>query len=253
VKKAQGEGVRVTADQYPWTASGTSMAAALLPRWAEAGGREALLGRLADSATRARIAGEMRDNMRRRGGAASLRIISLSRGVDSAALGKTLEEYARLKGLDPIEAAIAVIKAGGTGLASFNMNEADIETFMKEPFVMTGSDGSGGHPRKYGTYPRKIRRYVLDKPVITMERMIQASSAQVAETVGLKERGRLREGFWGDVIVFDPATIRETATYDDPERLAVGMRWVFVNGVAAVSDGKLTGALPGQALKRGAP
>ena len=133
------------------------------------------------------------------------------------------------------------------------MNEADIEAFMKEPFVMTGSDGSGGHPRKYGTYPRKIRRYVLDKSVITMERMIQASSAQVAETVGLKERGRLREGFWGDVIVFDPATIRETATYDDPERLAVGMRWVFVNGVAAVSDGKLTGALPGQALKHGAP
>ena len=101
--------MRATAVQYPWTASGTSMAAALLPRWADGGGREALLGRFADPATRARIVTEMRDNMRRRGGAASLRIISLSRGVDSAALGKTLEEYAKLKGLDPIEAAIAVI------------------------------------------------------------------------------------------------------------------------------------------------
>lgn len=253
IKRAQAEGVRVTADQYPWTASGTSMAAALLPRWAEAGGRDSLVARLADPSTRSRIVAEMSDNMRRRGGAASLRMISISRGVDPAALGKTLDEYARGKRLDPIEAALGIIQAGSAGLASFNMNEQDIEAFMKEPFVMTGSDGSGGHPRKYGTYPRKIRRYVLDKPVITMERMIQASSAQVAETFGIPQRGRLREGYLADVIVFDPASIREVATYDEPERLSQGIRWVYVNGIAAVADGRLTGALPGRPLSKVAP
>ncbi len=253
IRKAQADGIRVTADQYPWTASGTSMGAALLPRWAEAGGRDSLIARLADPPTRARIVAEMRDNMRRRGGAASLRMISVSPGVDPAALGKTLDEYARGKSLDPIEAALGIIQAGSAGLASFNMNEQDIEAFMKEPFVMTGSDGSGGHPRKYATYPRKIRRYVLDKPVITMERMIQASSAQVAETFGIPQRGRLREGYLADLIVFDPSTIREVATYDQPEKLSEGMRWVYVNGIAAVANGHLTGALPGRALSKVAP
>jgi N-acyl-D-aspartate/D-glutamate deacylase len=175
-------------------------------RWAEAGGRDSLLARLADASTRARIAAEMRDNLRRRGGASTLLVTSVSRGVDPAALGKTLEEYAGTRGVDPIEAAIGVIQSGSAGLASFNMTEPDIETFMKQPFVMTGSDGSGGHPRKYGTYARKIRRYVLDKPVITMERMVQASSAQVAETFGLPRRGRLAPGYFADVIVFDPKT-----------------------------------------------
>lgn len=252
VKKAQAEGLKVTADQYPWTASGTGLSAALLPRWAEGGGRDSLLARLAVPATRARIVREMNDNMRRRGGAASLLMISVSSRADPAALGKTLEEYAKTKGQDPIETAIGVIQAGGAGLASFNMNEPDIEAFMKEPFVMTGSDGSGGHPRKYGTYPRKMRRYVLDKPVITMQRMIQASSAQVAETFGIPRRGHLRDGFFADVIVFDPGTVRELATYVEPEKLAEGVRWVFVNGVAAVADGKLTGSLPGRALSKAA-
>jgi N-acyl-D-aspartate/D-glutamate deacylase len=136
------------------------------------------------------------------------------------------------------------------GVASFNMTEQDIETFMKDPYVMTGSDGSGGHPRLYGTYPRKIRRYVLDKPVITMARMVQASSAQVAEVYGIAQRGTLEAGNFADVIVFDPATIREMATYVEPERHSVGMRWVFVNGRAAVEDGKLTGAMAGRGLRK---
>jgi len=254
VKKAQAEGVKVTADQYPWTASGTSLSAALLPRWSEAGGRDSLLARLNDPVTRVRIVPEMRDNMRRRGGAASLLMTSVSdSNYRQAALGKTLEEYARAKAQDPIEAAIDLIKVRGAGLASFNMNEPDIETFMKEPWVMTGSDGSGGHPRKYGTYPRKIRNYVLDKPVITMERMINASSGQVADAFGIPKRGYLRDGFFADVIVFDPKTIRDVATYVEPEKLSEGMRWVFVNGVAAVANGQLTGALPGKGLNKAAP
>ena len=254
VRKAQAEGVKVTADQYPWTASGTSLSAALLPRWAEAGGRDSLRARLEDPTTRTRVATEMRDNMRRRGGAASLLMTSVpNAAVRDAALGKTLEQYAQAKGQDPIDAAIDLIKVGGAGLASFNMNENDIETFMKEPWVMTGSDGSGGHPRLYGTYPRKIRNYVLDKPVISMERMINGSTGQVADALGIPERGYLREGKIADVIVFDPKTIRDVATYVEPRKLATGMQWVFVNGVAAVANGQLTGAMPGRGLKHASP
>jgi N-acyl-D-aspartate/D-glutamate deacylase len=136
------------------------------------------------------------------------------------------------------------------GVASFNMTERDIETFMRDPFVMTSSDGSDGHPRLYGTYPRKIRNYVLDKPVLTMERMVQASSQQVAEVYGLRERGSIRVGYFADVIVFDPATIREQATYVAPTQLSVGMRWVMVNGRLAVETGRLTGALAGKGLRK---
>ena len=251
VKKAQSEGVKVTADQYPWTASGTGLTSALVPRWAEAGGRDSLLARINDPAIRPRLVKEMNENMRRRGGAASLLMTSVSNPADRpAALGRTLEAYASAKGQDPIEAALGIIGTGSAGLASFNMNEADIEMFMRESFVMTGSDGSGGHPRKYGTYPRKIRNYVLDKPVITMERMIQSSSAQVAEAFAISRRGFVRVGYFADVVVFDPKTIRDQATYAEPRKLAVGMQWVFVNGVAAVATGQLSGALPGSGLNR---
>jgi N-acyl-D-aspartate/D-glutamate deacylase len=115
---------------------------------------------------------------------------------------------------------------------------------------MTSSDGSGGHPRLYGTYPRKIRRYVLDKPVITMERMIQSASQQVAEVYGIRERGSIRAGYFADVIVFDPGTIREQATYVEPEKLSVGMRWVTVNGQLAVADGQPTGTMAGRGLRK---
>ena len=240
----------VVADQYPWTASGTGLSAALLPRWAQAGGGDSLRLRIADPATRERMIGEMRDNLRRRGGDSTL----LLTGGSSAArpyIGKTLKQVAAEKGTPPVETALEMIRAGlDMSVASFNMNERDIETFMKDPFVMTSSDGSGGHPRLYGTYPRKIRRYVLDKPVITMQRMIQSSSQQVAEAYGIAERGSLRTGYFADVIVFDPATIREQATYEEPERLSTGMRWVFVNGTLAVDAGTPTGAMAGRGLRK---
>jgi len=155
------------------------------------------------------------------------------------------------QGVPAVETALEMIRNGlDMGVASFNMTEQDIETFMKDPYVMTSSDGSGGHPRLYGTYPRKIRRYVLDKPVITMERMIQSASQQVAEVYGITERGSIHEGYFADLIVFDPNTIRERATYVEPELLSVGMRWVFVNGRLAVDGGAPTGTLAGRALRK---
>jgi N-acyl-D-amino-acid deacylase len=248
MREARAAGHMVVADQYPWTASGTSLGASLLPRWSQAGGRDSLLLRIADSATRERILAEMRENLRRRGGDSTLLITS---GAAGSHAGKTLRQVAAERRAGAVETALELIATiGDLGVASFNMNERDIETFMRDPFVMTGSDGSGGHPRLYGTYPRKIRRYVLDKPVISMERMIQASSGQVAEVYGIPERGRIREGNFADVIVFDPATIREQATYVAPEKLSTGMRWVFVNGRVAVEDGAPTGALAGRALRK---
>lgn len=250
MREARAQGHMVVADQYPWTASGTGLSAALLPRWAQAGGRDSLQARIADAATRERILAEMRDNLRRRGGDST--ILLINGGANARPyIGKTLKQVAGEKGTPAVETALELIRTGvDMGVASFNMTEADIETFMRDPYVMTGSDGSGGHPRLFGTYPRKIRRYVLDKPVITMERMIQSSSAQVAEVYGILERGALREGYLADVIVFDPRTIRELATYVEPERLSVGMRWVFVNGKAAIAEGEATGVTAGRALRK---
>ena len=245
MRASRAAGHMVVADQYPWTASGSGLGASLLPRWSQAGGRDSLLLRIADPATREKILADMRDNLRRRGGDSTLLLLA------GTYKGRTLKQVAAEKGAGAVETALELIRAGGdVGVASFNMTEGDIETFMKDPFVMTSSDGSGGHPRLYGTYPRKIRRYVLDKPVIPMERMVRASAGQVAEVYGIAQRGLLREGFFADVIVFDPRTIREEATYVDPERLSTGMRWVFVNGQAAVADGTPTGKLAGRGLRK---
>ncbi len=250
MREARASGHMVVADQYPWTASGTGLSAALLPRWAQAGGGDSLRARIADATARAKILDEMRDNLRRRGGDSTLLLIN---GGTNARpfIGKTLRQAAEEKGMPAVETALEMISSGlDMGVASFNMTEHDIETFMKDPYVMTSSDGSGGHPRLYGTYPRKIRKYVLDKPVITMERMIQASSAQVAEVYGIAGRGTLTTGHYADVIVFDPSTIRETATYIEPESQSVGMVWVFVNGVTSVSEGRPTMATAGRGLRK---
>lgn len=250
MREARAQGHMVVADQYPWTASGTGLSSALLPRWAQAGGRDSLMLRIADPATRERMLTEMRDNLRRRGGDSTLLLINGSPAARPY-IGKTLKQVAAEKGTPAVETALEMIRSGlDMGVASFNMTESDIEAFMKDPYVMTSSDGSGGHPRLFGTYPRKIRRYVLDKPVITMERMIQSSSQQVAEVYGIRERGSIRTGYFADVIVFDPATIREQATYVEPVKLSVGMRWVFVNGQAAISDGEPTGVKAGKGLRK---
>jgi len=247
---ARARGCRVTADQYPWTASGTGLSAALLPRWAQAGGRDSMLARMTDDQQRARMLEEVRENLRRRGGDSTL----LLTGGGSAArpyIGKTLRDVALARDLAPDVAAVALIREGADmSVASFNMIESDIVRFMRDPFVMTSSDGSDGHPRLYGTYPRKLRHYVLERGVISMARMVEASSAQVAQVYGLGDRGVLRPGAYADVIVFDPETVRDEATYVAPTRLATGMRWVFVNGVSAVEAGEPMGALAGRSLRK---
>ena len=246
IREARAAGIRITADQYPYTASGTGLGAALLPRWAEAGGGDSLRARIANPAIRPRLVTEMTENLRRRGGAESLLITS---GRDTSIRGKTLAAIATARGVTPIEAALQIIAIASPSVASFNMNEADIERFMIQDFVMTGSDGSGGHPRKFGTYPRKLREYVYTKRTITLPFFVRASASLPAETFGLQGRGFLREGYFADVVVFDEATIADRSTYVQPTLLATGMRWVIVNGVIAVDDGRPTGRLAGRTLR----
>ena len=247
MKQARAAGIDATACQYPYTASGTNLVAALVPRWAEVGGRTELLKRIDDPQILPRLMAEMAENLKGRGGANSLMI---AESPKPEFVGKRLDTIAAQMNKTPVEAAVELIKLGRNGTISFNMNEKDIRRFMKDKFVMTCSDGSTGHPRKYGTFPKKLHDYVFTSKVISIEFMVRNSSALTAETFRIPERGLIREGYFADVIVFDPNTVTDRATYDQPELLSEGMRFVIVNGQLAVADGKFTGTLAGRALRK---
>jgi N-acyl-D-aspartate/D-glutamate deacylase len=247
LKRARAEGVDITASQYPYTASGTSVSASLLPRWAESGGNDSVRIRLTDPATRAKIVPEMEDNLRRRGGANTLLMTSTR---DEKILGKRLDEIAKTRGVSPIEAAIQIILNGGSSVASFNMDEKDIEKFMVQDFIFTDSDGSDGHPRKYGTFPKLLHDYVYTKHVLTLPQAVRRSSAATAMFLGFSDRGLIAPNYLADVIVFDPSTVSDRSTYEQPTLLAVGMKYVLVNGVVAINNGRYTGAMAGRVLSR---
>jgi len=243
IDDARKAGLNVTASQYPYNASGSSVVASLVPRWAEADGK--LVQNLSDPALHDRLVQEMTENLVRRGGADSLLMTS---SKDKSILGKTLAQIAKERHESPVDAAIQISANGDSSVASFNMKDADIEAFMRQPWVMTCSDGSNGHPRKYGTFPRKLRDYVFDKPVITLPFAIRSSTSLPAQTLGLKDRGLLKQGYFADVLVFDPRTIRDLATYESPRVLATGVRYLTVNGQLAVDNGALTSTLAGRPL-----
>ena len=250
IKKAQSEGIEIRACQYPYTASGTSLQASLIPRWAEAGGRNELLKRIDDPNVRPRLLAEMTENLRGRGGAESMLIIDAR---DRTLVGKRLSTLAAEMNKPPVEAALEVIKQGGAGIASFNMNEQDVRRFMKQKWVTTCSDGSSGHPRKYGTFTNKLREYVYSQRLIDLPFAVRNSSALTAEMFRIPDRGLIREGYFADVIVFDEKTVSDRATYEQPELLSVGMKFVIVNGRLAVENGAYTGALAGRALRKKSP
>jgi N-acyl-D-aspartate/D-glutamate deacylase len=244
INTARAEGLNVTASQYPYTASGTSVTASLVPRWAEADGK--LLQNIDDPAVRPRLIREMTENLARRGGADSL---LMTASKDKSIVDKTLAAIATERHEDAITAALEIIKSGGSSVASFNMKESDIAAFMRQPWMMTCSDGSEGHPRKYGTFPRKIHQYVYEQHVITLPAAIRSSTSLTAETLGLKDRGLLKPGYFADVLVFDPATFIDRATYEQPRLLATGVRYLTVNGQLAIDDGALTTRLAGRPLR----
>lgn len=242
IEAARARGEKVTADQYPWSASGTSLVASLVPLWAQDGGRPALLKRFDDPSLAQKMRAGIVENMRKRGGADKLLI------VEGRYKDKTLAAVATALKLDPVEAAIAVIRIADPGVVSFNQSEADIAAFMKMPWVMTSSDASGGHPRIYGSFARKYAKYVVADKVIGLRDFIERSSALTADTFGLTGRGHLRTGAFADVVVFDPRTYAAQATYEQPTRLASGVRTVVVNGTLAIDNGALTGKAAGRAL-----
>ena len=260
IDAARKAGVEVTADQYPWLASGSSLDASLLPRWAVDGGGTALLKRLDDPATLERVRGEMQENLRRRGGASALLLIA--EGFPWT--GKTLEQVATEWKLDSRDAALRIIRqsieakdqgprGGGTAVASFNMAQADVDLLMKQPWVVTSSDGSDGHPRMFATFPEKYVRYVRERKVLDLRAFIRQSTGRTADIYKLDRRGYLRPGYFADILVFDPDRYAPRADYIRPRELSVGVRKLFVNGVLAVDDGRTTGAAVGRALVRARP
>lgn len=255
IEKARASGVQVWADQYPYTASGSSLMASLIPGWAQEGGAEALAKRLEDPAMRAKIRAEMIPNLERRAGPNAIMIRGFA--PDPSLEGKRLDEIGTLQGKDPLDVAIDMLKRGGAPTVSFNMSDADVAAFMRQPWTMTTTDGglppfgeTSEHPRAYGAFPRKLRNYVLDTPVLSMQKAIHAATALPAQVFAIPHRGVLRRGAFADVIVFDPDVVRDTATYEKPHAYAVGMDYVFVNGRAALAQGQPVSERYGRLLLR---
>ena len=252
---ARARGVEVFADQYPYEASSTSLSAAVVPRWAQAGSDAEVRARLADRATVEKMRPELRENIRRRGGPASLVIASY--GPDHGLEGRSLGDIAASMGVAADDAALALLSRANASIVSFNMSERDIEHIMRQPYTMSSSDGGlvfmtegKPHPRNYGAFPRKLARYVRERGVVPLEFAVRSMTSLPALVFGLADRGLVREGAWADLVVFDLDVVRDTATYDVPHQLAQGMSFVLVNGTVVLDDGSFTGALPGRVIGR---
>lgn len=261
IDQARARGVQVFADQYPYEASSTSLRAALLPGGIAVPAAERVkVARESMTAEERRsrdgLEATVRENIRRRGGPASLQIAFYP--PDRSLEGKTVQQIAEARGVAPEVAAIELMAVGNASIVSFNMSEADIRHIMTRPYTMVSSDGglvamgSGQpHPRNYGAFARRIAVYVHERAVTDLESAIRSMTSLPASVFGLQDRGFVREGAVADLAIFDPALVRDTATYTEPHQLAEGMAWVFVNGVAVIADGKFTDALPGRVLRRG--
>ena len=243
IQSAQKSGLAITADQYPWEASSTSLAAALVPRWAQDGGAPAMVANLKALDTRLRAG--MAEQLRIRGGAGAILLV---RGPHK---GQRLDALAAQWELDPLDAAARILIADpGTSIASFNMTQPDIDAFARQSWVVGSSDATNGHPRRMGSFARRWHLFVYEKQLMTPAQMVQRSSARTAKILGLPDRGTLAPGKFADIAIFDPRYFAEKATYDQPDLPAVGMRYVLVNGRLAVDKGQLTGTLAGRPLPK---
>jgi len=247
INEARNDGQDVSANQYPYEASATSLKAAVVPRWAESGGLDSLFIRYNNPVLKERILKETEQNIKRRGGATKLLVVKAD---EKSYVGKNVLEIAEFSKFSPEETVFEILKTGQAKVASFNMTEEDILNFMKQDWVVTGSDGGDGHPRKYGTFPRKYERFVLEKKVMSIAEFINGSSDKTAKILKIPNRGQLKVGFYADVIIFDPDSYRETATYTDAFSLAEGVKYSIINGKISIDDGKFTNALNGKVLHK---
>ena len=252
VEAAREEGIRVTADQYPWLASAVQIHKALVPSWALEGGEDEIQERLNDPQNATKIRTAMAENLRRRGGPDSLLIVISS---DQTLEGHTLAELARQWSLESVEAALKIMALGtvksGTRVASFNMNERDLAAFMVQPWVMTSSDASNGHPRKFASYAEKFARYLREDELLTAQEFVYKSSGLVADSFAIPDRGYLKPGYFADIVIIDPQNYRPGASYSEWNKAATGVEYLLINGQLAVDGGQLTGADIGRGLRRG--
>ena len=255
IERARAAGIEVFADQYPYQASATGLSAALVPHWAVDGGRDAFLERLDDPALYDSLYAGMADGLDRRGGAERIQFRRVE--ADPSIEGRTLAEVAAERGQDPIVTAMALLREGSPRIVSFNMHPDDVHRFMRQPWTMTASDGAlvamddgVPHPRSYGAFAEKIRRYVVEDGVIDLATAVRSMTSTPAAVYRIAGRGLIRPGAVADVVVFDLDAVDHPGTYRDPHHLSEGMVHVLVNGEPAIEDGRFTGAMPGQVLTR---
>jgi N-acyl-D-amino-acid deacylase len=259
IERARATGLDVTADMYPYPAGSTGLTA-LLPTWAHAGGRDALVARLSDPAGRARI----REALDGAGLAADAGWHSIMISGCPAAPryeGRTIADIAAERHQPESEAVIDILREveAGADMILFMMSEDNVALGLRQPWVMIGSDGEGRatdgpyatgkpHPRNYGTCPRFLGHYVRERGLVALEEAIRKMTSLPAAKLRLRDRGVLRPGALADVVVFDPATVSDTATFTDPHRYPRGIPWVLVNGRPVVAEGRHTGSRPGRVL-----
>jgi len=234
VEQAQGRGLSISADQYPWLASGTKLHSAVMPKWVMADSKKAFHQRLNDPKLIAKIRNEVTENIRRRGGAKSLLITAFK---NSELVGLTLADAAEKMTVDPVTATIKLVQQGDVRVASFNMSPKDVEAFMVQPWMVTSSDGTNGHPRKYASFPKKYQKYVVEKKLLTTAEFINRSSSKTADILGLNNRGKLIEGYKADIIVFDPQTFSANADFSTWNKYSTGIEHVLVNGEIVINEG----------------
>jgi len=267
IEATQKEGLKIRANVYTYTAAGTGLDACL-PPWTEDGGYPALFKRLRDPATREKIAAEVRvdsdawENLYLAAGSPEkILLVGFKSEKLKPLTGKSLAEVAKIRGKDPIETIMDLISEDEARIGNiyFLMSEKNMKKELGKPWISFGSDEasqapegvfikSNPHPRAYGNFARVLGKYARDEKVITLPEAVRRLSALPATNLGLDHRGFIQDGMFADVVVFDPATIADRATFDKPHQYAVGMKHVFVNGVQVLKDGEHTGAKPGRAL-----
>ena len=246
ITQAQENGTSISADQYPWLASGTKLRSAVMPKWVMADSKAAFHQRLKQADLVEKLAEEITENIRRRGGPDSLYITEFT---DKSLVSLNLLQVSELKKLSVVDTAIWMVLQGDVRVASFNMSPEDVERFMVQPWVVTSSDGTNGHPRKYASFPQKYQKYVVDKKLLTMAEFINRSSSQTAKLLGLNERGFLKVGYKADVIVFDEQNFAPKANFNQWNNYSVGVEQVIVNGTLVIENEKFDGILAGKFIQ----